>query len=207
MLDFIKSHPLIWIIPIVIIILIIVLAIIKKIKNRPKKEDPTKAMEKMKKLEERSFTLLDYCRFDYETYYTKHCAELLLAKDDETDKKFIFSLVYNHEVDWVDLPDSNPTKNPLKKFKKRGAKFKNGEKLIYGQSGGRYKKIKEFGTVTQDKKKFIIPCPYFNEGSNSFKILNAEVKPRKIKHFNKKIKVDELLDATYYDVYYIIDRP
>ena len=32
-------------------------------------------------LEERSFTLLDYYRFDYETYYTRHCAELLLAKD------------------------------------------------------------------------------------------------------------------------------
>ena len=37
--------------------------------------------------------------------------------------------------------------------------------------------------------------------------MDAKVKPKKIKHYNKNIKIDEILDATYYDVYYIIDRP
>ena len=207
-LELIKTHPIILAIPVVIIMIPIGLHLLVKFsRQRVKTEPKEKSIEKMKKLDSHDFTILDFLKYDYETYYEKHAAELILAKDDLTGKKFLFCTYFNHEIDWVQIPEEPISDNTLKKFKKKNAKFTNGEKLEYGKSGGKYKMIKEYGTVTTEKKKYIIPSPYYNEDIKAYKIMDAKVKPKKIKHYNKNIKIDEILDATYYDVYYIIDRP
>ena len=207
-LSVIKAHPIILAIPVVIIMIPIGLHLLVKFsRQRVKTNDKDKDLEKMKKLDSHDFTILDFYEFDYENYYEKHAAELILAKDDLTGDKFLFSTFFNHDVDWVQLPEEPISDNPLKKFKKKNAKFKNGEKLTYGKSGGKYKKIKEYGKVTTEKKYYIIPSPYYSETTKSYKITDAKVKMKKIQHYNKNLKVEEMLDATYYDVFFIFDRP
>ncbi len=189
-----------------IVLIVIIVVLVKVIKNLTRKEKPDKALDKIDSLEEHTFTILDYYKFDFETYYSKYRAELVLAKDDETEDKFLFAPDDIHPINWKDTED-NKTTNPLKKFKKKGSRFTNGEKFEYGKSGGRYKLIKKYKSVTIEKKKLVIPCPYYTEKSDNIKIIDAVIKGRKIKHYNKKIKVDEMMDATYYDIFYIIDRP
>ncbi len=207
-LTIIKEHPIILAIPVVIILILIgFYLLIRFSRQRVKTNDKDKDLEKMKKLDSHDFTILDYYKFDYENYYEKHAAELILAKDDLTGDKFLFSTFFNHDVDWVQLPEEPISDNPLKKFKKKNAKFKNGEKLVYGKSGGKYKKIKAYGTVTREKKYYTIPAPYYSDSTKSYKITDAKVKVSHIKHYNKNLKIDEILDATYYDVFFIFNRP
>ena len=101
-LELIKTHPIILAIPVVIIMIPIGLHLLVKFsRQRVKTEPKDESIEKMKKLDSHDFTILDFLKYDYETYYEKHNAELILAKDYLTGKKILFCPYFNHEIKCV----------------------------------------------------------------------------------------------------------